>query len=363
MAPASSITSLRQMDELADKIVEIIKDYRQDDGIEINRDHVKRWVHQFNGADQEFLLSELLHILPKSYVSTQDAIETLESVFEYLREKYGYETIAELISNSHFLNCQDAQKSQSILLKFLDETAQNKYGKSIFECGIEDAKKWIYFDDVLASGGVFRKDFKGKLDSFTSEKYIESSINTICIFFFLHSWGLANSKFIITKEYGKELTKTIDFHRCFPIDNNPRINYFNPNPDLNHIFPKESKEGVDFLNELEDKLDLTYEMSKEEFAFRPDDRPTTEEFYSSPENRDRYEQIVLSKGLEIFNQIEQLNAKGTRPLGFTPPSYKTLGAGSHAFTWRNISNTCPLVFWWEANDWLPLFSVQNRGQT
>jgi hypothetical protein len=70
---------------------------------------------------------------------------------------------------------------------------------------------------------------------------------------------------------------------------------------------------------------------------------------------------LLKKGIEIINSINNISAEGLRPLGMTNPSYKTLGTGTHFFTWRNISNTCPLVFWWETNGWHPLFPVKNRG--
>ena len=48
------------MEEIASKIVELIKDYRNDSGIHINTEHVLLWVSQFDKKDQEFLLRELL---------------------------------------------------------------------------------------------------------------------------------------------------------------------------------------------------------------------------------------------------------------------------------------------------------------
>lgn len=119
--------------------------------------------------------------------------------------------------------------------------------------------------------------------------------------------------------------------------------------------------GNEYLNQLEDKLQYT-SMYNSEFAFRKPELPSTENYYSSSENRNRYESIILNKGIELFNQIENLGSHAIRPLGMTLPSNKTLGTGSHAFTWRNISNTCPLVFWWETNGWYPLFPVKNRGK-
>jgi hypothetical protein len=52
-----------------------------------------------------------------------------------------------------------------------------------------------------------------------------------------------------------------------------------------------------------------------------------------------------------------------RPLGLINPTYRTFGLGTHFFTWRNIPNNSPLVFWWEVpgHNWIPLFPVMNRG--
>jgi len=64
------------MDELIGEIHNIIKDYRREDlGFlyrqEITHNHIKSWINQFDEEDREFFLSELLHILPKSYLSIE----------------------------------------------------------------------------------------------------------------------------------------------------------------------------------------------------------------------------------------------------------------------------------------------------
>ncbi|KPP98444.1 MAG: hypothetical protein HLUCCA01_10590 [Bacteroidetes bacterium HLUCCA01] len=342
------------MEELVNRIVEIIGDYRSGSEAEIDRDRVISWVEQFDESDREFLLTELIHILPKSYISEKEARETLGGSFEYLRKKYNQESIDEFLQNSKFLSCQGLHKSQTKLLEFLREYAEEELNFNFDDCGIESEKYWVYLDDVLASGGTFRREIIEKINDYGTERFVEDDIKIISIFFFLHSWGCANSKYVILKDLGKNIASRIDFHRVFEIENDPRINYFNPNPAFNHAFPMDSSESWrEFLETLDADRQAQY-------AFRPPEKPNKESFYSSAENRNRYEQIVLNKGIEIIERIHNVGAP-VRPLGFTSPSYKTLGAGSHAFTWRNISNTCPLVYWWESNGWFPLFSVANRG--
>lgn len=352
------------MDAIIEKIVEIISPYREGElFVKIDQAHVGQWINQFNEDDREFILTELLHLLPQSFLTREKIIKVLDSVFDVLEKDFKYDSIEELLDNTCFLRCQPEHKSQSILLEFLDEILVEKYGRSVNDCGSKEIKFWLYLDDVLASGGTCRRDIVKVIEEHGKDEFKDSEIKIICIYFVLHDWGASNCRFTIGKSLGYDLKKDrLKFYRIGTVENNPRIhNFWNPTPKFNHTYPLESDEGKEFLNFIEDAFIRDYDMTNEEFAFRNPAYPKKEEFFSSPENRNRYEQILLKKGIEIIHRIENLNARGLRPLGMTPPAYKTLGTGSHIFTWRNISNTCPIVYWWEANEWYPLFPVINRG--
>lgn len=101
----------------------------------------------------------------------------------------------------------------------------------------------------------------------------------------------------------------------------------------------------------------------EDYAYRKDENPAKENFFTSPENRIIYENILLQKGISIIEMIKSPVKPNLRPLGLINPNYKTYGLGTHFFTWRNIPNNSPLVFWWqvEGHNWQPLFPVSNRG--
>jgi len=355
------------MDELIKKIHEIIKDYRREDlGFlykqEITEEHIKKWINQFEEDDREFILSELLHILPESYLSKENTIEVFTKEFEILSKDFGYKTIPDFLDETVFLDCQEDLKSQKILLDFVDDILKNKYNYSIGKCGKKEIKNWIYIDDVLASGRTFKDDIIEEINKFGIEEFKKSNIRIISSFFILHSWGMKNVRFSIDSKLKIELKDRLKFYGVSVIDNNPYIHHWwNSSPKFNHVYPKENENGKEFLEFIENAFERGYDMTNEKFAFRSPDYPKKEEFYSSSENRDRYEEIILNKGIEIINSIDDLKAQSIRPLGLTSPGYKTLGTGSHFFTWRNISNTCPLVFWWGTNDWFPLFPVKNRG--
>jgi hypothetical protein len=58
------------MKSIIQQVVELIKSYREDEiPNRINEEHVERWISQFEKNDREFILSELLHILPKKFLT------------------------------------------------------------------------------------------------------------------------------------------------------------------------------------------------------------------------------------------------------------------------------------------------------
>lgn len=343
----------------AEKVSQLIEDYENipPEGA-IDAKHVLRWVNQFLDEDQEFLLDELLHILPQAYLSKEFVRRSLEDMFEYFRKKFNFKTVNDLLDHCCFLSCQGESKSQTILLEFIDEIVLKNYGRSVNECGSKEIKYWFYLDDVLASGGTFRREISKEINDYGGKAFIDDGMNVLAVFFVLHTWGWANTEYILKQEFGAKIDARIDFYHFDEIMNNPRRNFFVGPQSHNHAYPRKENQEQSVLDYLDS---LGHADKNEEFAYRAEGEPKKEVFFSSPEARIRYENIILKKGVEMINEIERTPSRGLRPLGFTTPSHKTFGLGSHAFTWRNISNTCPLVYWWEANGWYPLFPVKNRG--
>jgi hypothetical protein len=156
-----------------------------------------------------------------------------------------------------------------------------------------------------------------------------------------------------------KIKKLIYFDADYVIENNIKTKFIADNQMLNCAYPLDTnnKEFNNYLN----KLDTDYTSIP---AYRSSNQPKNETFFSSPENRNKFENILLSKGIELLSKIQsETPDTRKRPLGDTVKSHKTFGIGTLYFTWRNISNTCPLVFWWDvpSHGWIPLFHVKNRG--
>lgn len=354
------------MEEKINKIVEIIGDYRIDDiswlyKTKINNEYVGKWVNQFDELDREFLVDELLHLLPNSYLTKENTLRITSTEFEIISKGFGYEDVNSFLDETKFLDCQSAGKSQKVFLSLIEGVLQEKYNRTLASCGTSNIKNWFYTDDVLASGGTFREEIINEIENYGTDEFINSKINIIGSFVILHDWATKNVKFAIDKKLNTKLGDRIRFYRVAEIENYPIINFYNSNPKFNHVYPIQTEDGNQVLNFIQENLSNGYDFRNEQYAFRNTDYPKEETFFSSPENRIRYENILLKKGFEIMQSIENITAVSLRPLGMTNPSNKTLGTGTHFFTWRNISNTCPIVFWWGSNDWTPLFPVKLRG--
>lgn len=61
------------MKSLIEDTYETIKDYRNDDGIYIMKEHIQKWTYQF-GDDAEFFLKEFAHI--DGFLSYGNKMET-----------------------------------------------------------------------------------------------------------------------------------------------------------------------------------------------------------------------------------------------------------------------------------------------
>lgn len=329
-----------------------IQDYRKHDGVKITEQDIEIWALQF-GDDAEFVLSEFAHLLPQVYVSLPKAKEFIRSHLNSLCLKWGYGKDAEtFLQDTSFLSTQAKGKSQTAILELLDEVLNDKGYKKIEEYSNFPKKNFVYLDDLFASGGTFRIFILSWLPK-QQQAITNKEIKFAACFFALHTWNEELLRNEIIRKFG---TKINDF--CLILQNIKIENHLGRNGEkLNLAIPDKSLRP---LQHYEFPATATRHGN---FAFRPSSMPSTETFFTNAENRIRYEKILLEKGIEIINKVEAPR-DNLRPLGLIYPDYKTFGLGTHFFTWRNIPNNSPLVFWWggEGHLWKPLFPLFNRGR-
>lgn len=347
------------MKDLAESIYQVIKDYRNHDNIFITTKSIIEWAEQF-GDDGLLILTELNKIIKETYISKAKAKEFIhQHIIKYL-ELYNYSNITPFLIDTEFIDIQQPHKSQPAILNLLEEVLNEEFQESYVKYKEYPKINYIYFDDILASGSTIGRDtidFLNKIDS--SEKRFDQKIqdNEIKLsisIFCLHTWGFEFQKYRIQSTFNDKLMKKINWFWTYEIQNHAKFN----NQKFNIAKPVKGN-SIKINGYLESLSATKYE----DYAYRKANTPATEQFFTSVGNRIKFENVLTEKGIDIINMIQGEVKANLRPLGLINPQYKIFGLGTHFFTWRNIPNNSPLVYWWEVSghDWKPLFSVANRG--
>lgn len=347
------------MQDAAQSIHDVIKGYRNHDGVNITVENIRGWGRQF-GDDEEFVLAELSELLPETYVSRERAKNLLANRIKFYIGYFSYSSVSAFLTDTEFLDLQLPHKSQPAILVLLEEVLNEQFDESYLRYKTFPKINFIYFDDILASGSTIGRqltewlnlsDQKGR---FNHEKIQAKEIRLSVSLFCCHRWGLSFQQYRLTNSFKDKRSDRITWHWDYEVQNhakfiNQRLNLAKPVKGAN------LKVNTYFASLIADKY--------EDYAFRELSTPIKETFFTNAQNRIKFENILVDKGIDIINMIEGEVKSNIRPLGLINPSYKIMGLGTHFFTWRNIPNNSPLVYWWEVpgHDWKPLFSVINRG--
>ena len=326
-------------------IAEIIADYRLHDrengllNIKINKNHVERWIEQFP-QNQDIILGETKKLLDRYYFSE-------ERVYKKLRKLAKAETLwsdpEEVMTKAYFLDCQAAGKSQRQLLDMMEKVVQEIYGIQIkrTDKAIDDRAMYIYLDDGLFSGRTLFYDMASLVP------HIHTGSKIWSIFLIIHSFGEWWVMENIQKSFDmREIGFNIGY--CKKIINSDGENY-----PFDCLRPKQYKSDLvdEYICSL--KKEKENNTGKKLFTFRSSARPASDRF-DSEENRTILEQELMEAGLKIYN-LSQNRTQYMRPMGFD--NRITFGLGSYFATFMNMSNNCPLAYWWgdaDAGDWHPL---------
>ena len=344
-----------QKDIMEREIAEIIKGFRQDSiEIEMNQEHVHKWISQFSPDTQNIILEETLHILKEWYFPKDKINLFLDKMMDYLKSENENATDEEPMKDIYFWNIQESGKSQSQLVEMLNDRVNQKYGCGIRTGKLMSEKYYVYLDDGLYTGSRLRKDIKRCIEMIPEGSRIDVIYMIAC------QSGLDFSKRIL-----EELCKTknikINILRWREICNNKKIkrhdNGVSYEPIQDCLWPSSKLSKLPEISAYVEKLE-EIKGKKVYYCFRNAGYKYTAGIFSNLVNRDIAEEEFLKKGIAITQNIQE--HKGLYPLGYnlTP----SLGFGSFCATDLNISNTCPIVLWWgnviekgnELDCWYPL---------
>ncbi|OJV19303.1 MAG: hypothetical protein BGO21_08585 [Dyadobacter sp. 50-39] len=357
------------MEQLITSIYHQLQDYRADEknpNVHITPDSIITWIKQFDKAHQAPILLEVDKIMKARYLSKSRVTDFLSSLVDVFINDFKIKDPVDFLKNANFIDIQEPGKSQKLMLSLFDSIIQNKYGISLNECGSISKKYSIYIDDVLCTGSKMLNDttkwlgqdfVKGKLNK---EAINDGSTILIYAYVFIHNRNYYK-KVKQMRHSSNEVANKHKMYRLVEIENE-----INTNSKIDIIHPIENGQPqivIDYKNEITHLVDKhanekKYRINPEEF-YRPSNLPLKEELFTSPQNRIIVENAFLQKGIEIIKNTGT-PTPNIRALGYSLPSLKDFGFGALCFTWRNIPNNTPLVFWGIGGGFNPLFKVK-RG--
>ncbi|NTU99197.1 hypothetical protein HGA64_04310 [Candidatus Falkowbacteria bacterium] len=329
------------------RILAVAGEYRLGEIRKFNRDHVEKWVKQFNlgTADQLVILEETAHMLENYFISKEAAREALERLF---RKVIKDGIFGKRLDDVNFLSTQPKGKSQSDLLLLADDILIKSYGTSLDQCG--GSNNYIYLDDAIYSGNRFRYDIENAI-----AKMRRDSIPTIVSFHIVKytmgfDYALGNIRTALQSRDGK--LKSYHLKKL----NNNRFG----NELLDIFWPKQHEsENVQAYIAHAERLRQSKGWASKPY-FRTN-QPTNPELFTTPKRQQIVEKAFLEAGSKLVCAAQK-PAPSMRPMGFEVLS--TIGFGTPIITWRNIANNCPLALWYgdpsypvshPFGQWYPLF--------
>lgn len=354
---------------LIESIYATIEDYRADENtpnVGMTTDRIRNWINQFDHELRVPILTQLNNIFKERYCSKSKVKDFLDQVVRVMTKDFNFNSASEFLKNSDFLNLQPKGKSQSVMLSLFDELIQEKYGLSLADCGITSKKYSIYIDDILCTGLTLISDIKEwseqifTVDKTNRQAVADNSTTLVFAYIFIHKRNYFKKVFEMRKKISHEVSSKHKMYRFTSIENDittaSKINFICP------IEEGQTERVINYKAEIVNKVDNHVNgrwITKEEF-YRSSNLPILEEFFTSPENRRIVENAFLQKGIEILDNANS-QISNMRALGYSLPSLKDFGFGALCFTWRNIPNNAPLVFWYSGGGFTPLFKVTRGG--
>ncbi|HGN6580300.1 phosphoribosyltransferase-like protein [Bacillus cereus] len=329
-------------ENMIEAIVKIAEDY---EGTNFTDTHVENWLTQFPSNQHDLILQELHNILSKTYISKAEVIEAYEALIE------NKTIFPQSIDTYKFINPQTRGGSQKDMLEIMEGVVQENHGFSLDDCGQNNITSYVYIDDAIYTGNRVIRDIQ-KWANEIDDPSLVLQIDIIVLA--LHN----RNKGYVEKQIKKVFPQaTINFWHCIRFYDDilkaeKTFESYLPSSELE--YNGQTKQYIESVSETR-----TTAQNERVPLLRNIGEPTSDEYFTSLQNRNLVEKIFFEKGVEIVSYAANPN-RNMRPMGYD--NSKTLGFGSYFVTYRNIANNCPVVLWWGDPDafsgidnWYPLF--------
>ena len=303
-----------------------ITDYRLGEIEPPTPELVDKWVCQFPADTQLPLLSELAHILDRTYVSQQAMESFMDDV---LRDPGLVEgDPSGFWAGTCLLDVQHRGQSQADMLRLFAERLGPVVGLSAEEC-TGSGTRFVYLDDALFTGRRIVEDLTAWIGSDAPP-----SADVHVIVYASHSSGRFESKRALDTA-ATSAGKSIRFR--YKVAREYETRKANRNAS-----------GVLWPAQLPDDASLNaYLDLPSRYPFVPREIGGDLGPFSSETGRLLLEEQFTVAGARI-RAGHTAPLPQMRPLGF---GNYGLGVGSMVVTYRNCPNNAPLALWWGVNQW------------
>lgn len=330
------IDSRMQMNELAQKLANILEDYRKDDSLNPKKENVLKWIAQFSAESQHVILEEMIHICEHRYLTEIDVNNFLVGLVANI----------ELTKNSpmfwndiSLLEIQKNGNSQKVMNEKFKQILKEEVG---IDVAVNDNSKkhFIHLDDFLFTGNRLRTD----LSEWLKFAPYNTSLDIIYIGYYSSAQYYIKDKWLVQNN---PKNVKVRFWKILILED--RASCQNTS---NKLWPTDEIENEDVVKKfLQNKTGYKFRDKTQEV-----NHYCQKTLFSSETNRQMLEKEFTIAGLKIINSIQRENK--WQPLGMSP--FQGLGFGAMVFSYRNCPNNTPLAFWWgDWNDnkiWTPLFN-------
>lgn len=330
------------MTELCQSIADCIQDYRSGEIGKASAEHVLRWVEQFDVAVREPLLTEMSHVLKKTYISKEKFRNCLLKIAS--GKNLVGDNAAQFWKNVNFLDVQKKGRSQRDILELFNSILSENFGITIQQCGSQGGS-YVYLDDMIFTGSHVIEDISGWLENTAPKEgrvYVVAAV--------VHKNGACYAKKEVTKK-ASQVGKRIEFLWKGMVQPENRLLLLSSSDVLSPAQTPDDSAVQAYVQGLQ--------MAGYPPKFRSGGSIGSAKIFSSPEGRDLLEQQFLIAGAKI-RQLRPTMTEALRPLGFQ--RIKALGFGSTFVTYRNCPNTCPLAFWF-GDPWHPLLPRRTNAES
>ncbi len=330
------------MSERRDLLVSIaneIRTYREGEIAQPTPEHVDRWASQFTPANQLAFLREFNHVIKQTFI-TRDVFSDFLSNLVTNVQLAGNDP-RPYWARANVLDIQIDGSSQKEMIGIFGDALRNKLGLTLSQCGA-DGGDYIYFDDVIFSGGRVGTDLQSWI---TNSAPANATVHVVVIAYHLLGQYYANNR--IT-EAARAANKNI------------RIRYWRVAEIENRKYQKDNSAvlwPVAIPNDAASQAYQAHLVAENKFPLVPRTAGGTLNMFSSEAGRQILESEFLIAGVKIRSRMGNLS-EWYRPLGC---SSFGVGFGSLFTTYRNCPNNCPLALWWGNSDgeagnlrWYPL---------